>query len=104
MLEVSSEIRLVDLTNWGAKSIGTVAAIGSIADVPITQEWSRFLYSSLPTADGLVYSGENNAEVAFAFYERAQGKLTLIREYALDDVLMDAALRDACDSNRLGLW
>jgi hypothetical protein len=104
VLEVTREIRLIDLTNSGAQSVGTVAAIGSIADVPITQEWSRFLYSSLSAADGLVYSGAHNAEVAFAFYERAQGKLSLIRQYALDDARMDAALRDACDSNRLGLW
>ncbi len=101
ILDVIDEIRLLDLRGAAAEQAGTVAAIGAVPDVAYTQEWSRYYYDVLPSADGLIYNGAHNAQDAMALYERARLKIKLDKEFAMSDPQMRYALMEACELNNL---
>jgi hypothetical protein len=98
---VTDEIRLLDLRGAAAEQAGTVAAIGGVPDTAFTQEWSRYYYDALPSADGLIYTGAHNAQDAMALYERARSKIKLDEEFAMSDPRMRYALMEACELNNL---
>ena len=78
-LMVTRPLILLDLRRNGAMRAGTVAAIGKIADRPVSQEWSRYFYehpAHYMVVEGLMWYGAHNDEECVALYERARNAIT----------------------------
>jgi hypothetical protein len=77
-----------------------VAALSAIADRDLSQEWSRYFYTS-SAIDGLHYSNAHNGESAIALCDRAEGAISCIRDLALDDPLLRSRLLQICRDHAL---
>jgi hypothetical protein len=101
---VGRPLRLLDLRGVGAMRVGSVAALTSIVDRSLTQQWARFLYAHpkvLRATDGMIYPNAHNGEDAVVLFERAAGTLTLVEDHRLDDPRLDDALRHAARTHNL---
>ncbi|MGH9550153.1 MAG: RES family NAD+ phosphorylase [Terriglobales bacterium] len=100
IIEVSRELKFLDLRGNGAMRAGTVAAICKESNRRYTQEWSRYFYDHgfvYDTVDGIIYGNAHNDEDALALYERSQGSLALMNmrplsHPVLKDAIMEIAL------------
>ncbi len=79
ILEASQRLTLLDLRGPAAMRAGTKAAIGAVPRRAETQPWSRYFYETYPAIDGLLYSGSHNGLDALALFERADGRIRVIR-------------------------
>ena len=84
---VTSPIKLIDLRGFRAMKAGSVAAVSTIGEGNLTQEWSRYFYKRTniySSIDGLIYSSAHNGEEAIALYERAKNKLECPKDNIID--------------------
>ena len=84
--------------------VGSMAALTSIVDRNLTQQWARFLYGHanvLPTTDGMIYPNAHNGEDVVVLFERAAGTLNLVEDHHLDDPRLEDALRHAARAHSL---
>ncbi len=101
---IGRPLRLLDLRGAGAMRVGSVAALTSIADRNLTQQWARFLYrhaNVLSSTDGMIYRNAHNGEDVVMLFERASGTLNLAEDHRLDDPLLEDALRHAARMHNL---
>lgn len=71
----ASDIRLLDLDGpWPTRAKGSMAI--SSGDRQTARSWSRAIYATFPSIQGIHYNSAMNAgEPSYAFYERAQQDL-----------------------------
>jgi hypothetical protein len=77
-VQLTRELKLLDLRENGAMRAGSVAALAKTADRNLSQAWSRYFYEQTDlygSIDGISYLNAHNDEEAFALYERAQSAL-----------------------------
>lgn len=83
-LQTTRPLMLLELRGRGAMCAGSVAALASTADRPLSQDWSRHFYATYPQIDGVLYSSAHNEEAAVALYERAEQDVHCEKELPLD--------------------
>jgi hypothetical protein len=77
-VQVTRNLRLLDLRGAAAMKNGTVAGLSGIPDRRLTQEWSRFFYKNTDLyepIDGVIYANAHNGQDSVALYERSHNAL-----------------------------
>ena len=85
---------------------GTNSAVAKVPNRALSQEWSRYFYSTTDIyaeVDGLIYLNAHNDEEAIALYERASDALMCPPERVmrLADKALRAAVLEAANHNNL---
>ena len=101
-IEITRDLRLLDLRGPGAMRAGSVAALAKVPNHALAREWSRHFYEhpTYRTCDGLIYSGAYNDQDAIALYERQAGALACPPSSVMpldDPALRGALLKIAAD-------
>src|SRR5690606_19194993 len=94
VVQLTRNVRLLDLAEGGAWLAGSVAALTKLADRVFTQEWARYFYEqdgSYGVVEGLRYANAHNDALAYALYERA-GALRVVADLALSDPALEPEL------------
>lgn len=89
-------LRLLDLRGDGALRCGSVAALASVPDRPLSQEWARWFYEhpkDFGRVDGISYPNAHNQDVAYALFERAENALEVTADLPLADPLLRSQIR-----------
>lgn len=104
-LVTQGSLAVLDLRGTAAAGAGTIAAIGGVGERSVTQAWACWWYEhpALSTLDGLLYASAHTGKDALALWERAEGKLTVDADWALDDATLDDDLQLAAHELRLPL-
>jgi hypothetical protein len=77
-IQLMRDLTLLDLRANGAMRAGSVAALAKVADLHLSQDWSRYFYEQTDLyrqIDGISFLNAHNDEEAIALYERAQSAL-----------------------------
>jgi hypothetical protein len=88
LLEVAAPLTLLDIRDVAARRAGTIPAIYGDGNRETTQDWARYWYEhpAFQNCDGLLYhSAQTGKDAVVALWERAEGKLTCIGDWALND-------------------
>jgi RES domain-containing protein len=96
LVQVRRALQLLDLRGDGALAAGSVAALASIPDRPLSQSWARWFYdhpTDFDAIDGLAYLNAHNYDTAYVFFERAEDAVALVGDVRLADTLLRARLR-----------
>ena len=101
-VDITREVKLLDLRGNGAMKAGSVAALAKTADRVLSQQWSRYFYEQTDiysTVDGILYFNAHNDEEAIALYSRAknglacsQSQIINLNDYSLRPEIQEIAL------------
>ena len=91
-LRPTDSLSMLDLRGTAATGVRTIPAIGSIGERRLTQAWARWWYTHRGLTDvcGLVYTSAHSGETSVALWERAASRLTIDRDWDLDDAAIRA--------------
>ena len=88
LLDVTAPLTLLDIRDIAARRAGTIPAIYGDGNRETTQDWARYWYEhpDFQHCEGLLYhSAQTGKDDVVALWERAEGKVTCIGDWALDD-------------------
>jgi RES domain len=88
LLEVAAPLALLDVRDIAARRAGTIPAVYGDGNRETTQDWGRYWYEhpDFQHCDGLLYrSAQTGEDDVVALWERAEGKVTCVGDWLLDD-------------------
>jgi hypothetical protein len=107
-LDLTADLRLLDLRGPAATGVGTAPGLSAITQRAVTQAWARWLYDhpALAPADGLIYAAFHSGADAVALWERAQLKVRCPRgaHWALDAAAVLPDVEIAADALHLPIF
>ena len=89
-------LRLLDLRGNGALASGSVAALATVPDRPLSQHWARWFYENpkvFGKVEGISYPNAHKHDVAYVLFERAEDDLVVTADLPLADPLFRSQIR-----------
>jgi hypothetical protein len=96
-VRLKRSVRLLDLRGDGALAVGSVAALASIPDRPMSQAWARWFYEhtgDFGVIDGIAYLNAHNHDLAYVLFERAEDAVELVADLPLADPALRSRIRE----------
>jgi hypothetical protein len=103
-IEVTEELRLLDICGPNAMKAGTVSALSSTPDHEMSRKWASYFYldtSIFGEIDGLVYFGAHNALECVVLWDRAISKVIEKSKLSITDPSMEKQIYEIADQNNL---